>query len=116
MRGWAVRRQTTDHASSSDFIGGSVVVHDRHIGGAIRCPAKADPVTCVDPDAELTEPIAAERLEPVGRRHPQVRQRLGGMQRVEFPSGDRPQQARTLPPGCLGIPSAKHVLGACTGE
>src|SRR2546426_7590964 len=46
-----------------------------------RSPPEADPPLLVDPDAVLTRTIARQLLQPVPRRHPQVRQNLRSIDR-----------------------------------
>ena len=52
-----------------------MIVGDFDLAGALPGPAKADAPLVVDADAVLSLSIAAQRLEAVGRRQPQVRQR-----------------------------------------
>jgi len=52
-----------------------MIVGDFDLAGALPGPAKADAPLVVDADAVLSLSIAGLRLEAVGRRQPQVRQR-----------------------------------------
>jgi hypothetical protein len=48
-----------------------VIVDDFDILDVLPCPAKADPVLIIDPDAVASRAIAFERFQPVPRRDSQ---------------------------------------------
>jgi restriction system protein len=52
------------------------VVSNLHVLGPGISPQEAHPPLLVDPDAVLTRTVPRQLLQPVARRHPQVRQNL----------------------------------------
>jgi hypothetical protein len=52
-----------------------MVVHDHHIVGVAIPPFEADPLLTIDPDAELPEPVAAQRFQAIARQSSQVLKR-----------------------------------------
>src|SRR5690606_5677369 len=65
----------------------SVVVHDRHLLGTARSPAKADPGRVVDADGVLPLPFAPQRSQPIARGRSKECQGVCGIQLSKFPHG-----------------------------
>jgi len=66
----------------------SVIVDDFHLDGAIRGPHEADAELIVDSDAVLALALAAQRLQPITGRRPEVAQFDRAVQLREFARGD----------------------------
>jgi hypothetical protein len=64
-----------------------VVVDDLYVFGPGVGPSEADPPLLVNPDAVLARAITRQLLQPVPRRHPQVRENLRGVQHGQLPPG-----------------------------
>jgi hypothetical protein len=65
-----------------------MVVNDLHLMRSILLPEETDPVTFVDPDAVLPEPVPVQPLEAVSRNIRQLFQAGGGVQGEQFPARD----------------------------
>ena len=61
-------------------------------------PSKADSPPVVDADAVLTVPVATQALQPVARRHAQVREALRRVQEKQLPECGSMHGDRWLPP------------------
>jgi len=86
--------------SSSLFL--SVVVRDCDLFGSCLRPSKADPPLVIDPDAVLTDPVSAELLKPVSRRHLKVSDHFCCIQDRELSQGDPLEiTVKLLDPGPL---------------
>ena len=75
-------------------------------------PTKADSPLVIDPNTVRASPIATQRLKPIARNSPQIRERNGGAQMVEFTLG---RQSHTLQPSAELTPedSAAPPQRAC---
>src|ERR1700712_3156599 len=62
----------------------SVIVHDLDIVGPVGLPDKADAELIVDADAVLTNAVAVQGLEPIGRGNANVVEAGGGLQLIQF--------------------------------
>ena len=62
-----------------------VIINQFHVICVAASPDKAGPPLVVDPDTPLTGAIAAELLEPIAGRHPQVVGPGGGIEDTELP-------------------------------
>jgi hypothetical protein len=67
----------------------SVVVGEFHVMSLAIAPHEADPPLVVDPDAVLTLPVTAERLQTVARHRTQLVETLCRMDYLELASGPR---------------------------
>lgn len=65
-----------------------MIVNDLYVVCVAVSPAKTDSPLLVDSYAVLPAPIAREFLETIGRRYPQVVERVGSVQDKELPQGD----------------------------
>jgi hypothetical protein len=88
-----------------------VIVDDLHLVRTQRGPAEADPVLAVDPYTELPTPVAAQGLEPVAWRIPQVVEVPGGVQEVELPSRHRPELPGAYAARPVGVGAVEDILG-----
>src|ERR1017187_3385153 len=66
----------------------SVVVHDLYLIGVAVFPLEANSPAVVDADAVLPEPVPGQRFKMVSRNRPQIRERWGGVEVVQFPLGN----------------------------
>jgi hypothetical protein len=62
-----------------------MVVRDLNVLWPSVGPPEADPPLLVHPDAVLACAIASQLLQPVSRRHPQIRQDLCSIQHRQLP-------------------------------
>jgi hypothetical protein len=52
-----------------------MVINNLDVVGISRLPSEADPPLFMDPDAELSLPVAPRSFEPVAWRHSQILER-----------------------------------------
>jgi hypothetical protein len=64
-----------------------VIVDDLDVLRPSVRPPEADAPLLVDADAERTSPIPFELLKPVSGRHPQIIERLGGVEDEQLSQG-----------------------------
>jgi hypothetical protein len=89
-----------------------VVVDDLDIVRVAAAPAEAHTILVVDANTVRALPIAAERIEPIARRHPQVVQGGGCIQHHQLPQ----RQALNLGVQPLDALSAGQRLGRPVGK
>jgi hypothetical protein len=63
-----------------------MIVHDLDVLGTIA-PPKADAPLVVDPDAVLTDAVAAQRFKPITRWNAQIVQSRHSIEKQQLPSG-----------------------------
>ena len=89
-----------------------MVVKDLNLRWPDVSPGEADSVLVVDPDAELSFPVPFQRFQSVCRRNPEILQRAGRIQQLQFSPCDRPEDCGARPTRTLGVASVEDVLCA----
>ena len=77
------------------------------MGIAVR-PPEADAPLIVDPDAMLAGTVALQFLQPVAGRHPQIRQRLGGINSHQLPQHGALER-RGIVPDALAVEETLRI-------
>jgi len=72
---------------------------------------EADAVLVIDADTVLSSPVAPKTLETVSWRYRQIAQFPHAVDLVELPPGEKPQDARTNPPGHSRVAAVEDILG-----
>jgi hypothetical protein len=80
-----------------------MVICDLNVMRPVRFPDEADAILIVDTDAVLSAAIAAEPLQPVSRRDPEVGQCPRRVQHEELSQCNAPQ-IRREPPILTSLP------------
>ena len=93
-----------------------VIVDDFDLIRARGCPHEAHAILVVDAKAMLSHPIPLQRFPMVGRWGPQIIPRRGGIQPLQLPARDLPQQRGAGLASSLRIDTVEAVLGARTSE
>jgi hypothetical protein len=75
-------------ASFTEVSAGLVVVDDLDVMGVAVAPDKADSESVVNPDAVLTPPVAAQRVQPVSGKDCQIPEIMGRVQLAQSPLSD----------------------------
>ncbi len=83
-----------------------VVVHDFDVRSIPVPPDEADPPLIVDPNTVATSPVAAQFLQPVGRRYRQIFQTLRRIQHDELAKRCAMKTGRKSP----GVPALEHLF------
>jgi hypothetical protein len=94
----------------------SVVVHDLNISRAIRRPEKADTGLSVDSDADLTQSIPHQGLEPVARRSRKIAAAMCLVQHVQLSSCPWKEIRWTDPASARRTGPVEQILCALVGE
>jgi hypothetical protein len=74
------------HSGAGSVIVGtssSVIIHDHHVVRIAIAPFEADPPLAIDPDAELPEPVTAQRFQAVAWQSPQILERAAAVQNLQ---------------------------------
>lgn len=89
-----------------------VVIDELDVDRALITPSKANAILLVDSDGVLPLTIAAELLQTIAGRSPQVVQRLGVSENGKLVLRLRVKSPRELPPRLLGVESIVDILAA----
>ena len=89
-----------------------MIVDNGDIERVTVAPPEADSPRVVDANTVLTDPIAAQLLQPIPRRDAQVIQRDRGVDLSQFAQHDAVQRARQAPHGL----TVEQALGIAVGE
>jgi len=91
-----------------------MVVHNLYVRRPRFRPAKADPVSVINPNAELAPSTSGQLFQAVPRRDSESTERLHRVQLIELASRDTPKILRTRSSRSLGAAPVEDVLG-CLG-
>ena len=93
-----------------------VIVDDLDLGGTTIRPDETEAILRIDPNAMLSDAIAFQRLQLIGRWHPQVIQRRSTIHPLKLAPRHLPQERWARPASALRVNAVEDVFRASTPE
>ena len=114
--GRSVGMRTINSSKESVARRSSVIIYNLYGSRPALGPDETDPVLVVDANAVLPASVPTQCFEPTATRLPQVRNRAGRVQVVEFAARNTTQLLWTAGPRCPRRTAGEQVLGTAIAE